>query len=111
LLLPQPRKKTIATSAGARLGSPQEVGRSIERDQALTAQARREREQIAAERDRFELTRDKALFALEALATVALLVSLAVLALANPSLLPALLLGGGGAGGIGLLLGRRSASS
>jgi hypothetical protein len=59
-----------------------------------------QREEVAADRDRFELTRDKIVFGCQlALAVLMLLVAGIVIVL-NPELAPFVLLGGGGIGGV-----------
>jgi uncharacterized membrane protein len=89
------------------LETPEECHRSEERDQALTSRAKRLREEVAADRDRFELTRDKIVFGLElALALAMLLVAVIVIAL-NPELAPFVLLGGSGIGGVTAAVKRR----
>lgn len=75
------------------------------RDQALITRAKREQEEVAAERAHFELTRDKIVFGFQlALAVVMTAAVMTALAL-NPELIPMAVLGGGGVGG--LLLRRR----
>lgn len=75
------------------------------RDQVLTSRAKRKQEEVAAERARFELIRDRIVFGFQlALAVVITVAGMTVLAL-NPELIPMALLGGGGVWG--LLLRRR----
>lgn len=98
MLLPPFRKKSDHPEAAPGLQTPDEVRQAEERDQALTSQARRRREEVAAERARFELTRDKIVFGVElGLAAIVITVTL-ILSVLNPHMLPAVLLSGGGVG-------------
>lgn len=58
-----------------------------------------QREEVAVDRDRFELTRDKVVFGFELALAVAMLLAAAVVIALNPELAPFVLLGGGGIGG------------
>lgn len=104
MLLPSPRRKLDQLEAPPPLETPEQVARSIERDQAFSVRTRRQREQTALERDRFELTRDKIIFGSELIGAVIALIVLVVLLAFNPELLPITLLSGGGLGGMGILL-------
>jgi hypothetical protein len=108
LLLPQSRKKSSQTDPELSLGTPDGVRRAEERDRALTARARRRREEIAAERAHFELTRDRITFGVELALGAAMLTVALVLSLLDPSLLPAVLLSGGGSGWLATRSRRRS---
>jgi len=111
LLLPHAHRKSPQADPRPRLGTPDQVRRSEERDEALSRRAERRRKEIAVERDRFELTRDKIVFCFELVAAAVLLVVLISQATSDPGLLRLLLLGGGGLGGVATLVRRRSASS
>jgi hypothetical protein len=100
LLLPQPNRKSRQVETPPRLETPEQVRRSEERDQALARRAQREREEIAVDRARFELTRDKIVFGLEMVVATLVVVAGLVAALRDPGTLPLLLLGGGGLGGV-----------
>lgn len=107
MLPSQLRKKAVAAPSNTGLDTPEQVARSIERDQALIVQARRERDQIATDRDRFELSRDKIVFGFEFAGTLMILIALLAVVVTDPKFLPISLLSGSGVGGIGLLLRRR----
>jgi uncharacterized membrane protein len=110
LLLPQPHKKSKQVDRPPRLETPEKCQRSEERSRARWQEIQVQREEVAADRDRFELARDKIVFGLElALVVVMLLVAVIVIAL-NPALAPVVLLGGSGVGGVTAVFKRRSAS-
>ncbi|HSS42606.1 MAG TPA: hypothetical protein VLK37_08685 [Solirubrobacterales bacterium] len=107
MLLPQPRRKPGRTSSTPHLETPEEVKRSEEFDQALVSRARRRQEEVAADRARFELNRDRTIFGFE-LVLVALVVAVGAVALAKGSeLMPLVMLGGGGVGGVAAIVKRR----
>lgn len=81
MLLPHPHRKAKEVEEPARLASPEECQRSEERDRALVSRARRRREEVAANRARFELTRDKIVFGFQ-LVSAAIALSAAVISLA-----------------------------
>lgn len=107
MLLPSPHKKSDQLQASPQLETPEQISLSVERDQALRVQAQRERDEIAVERDRFELDRDKVVFGFELIGAVLALIVLAALSVFNPELLPITLLSGGSLGGVGILLRKR----
>ncbi len=110
MLLPQSPKKSKQVDLPPPLETPEECRRAEERDEALTKRAKRREAEVAADRASFELTRDKVTFGIElALAVVVLMAVGAVLAF-NPELIPAVLLGGGGIGGVAAFLKRRPAT-
>lgn len=82
---------------------------SEERDQALMIRAKRRREEAAADRSCFDLTREKIIFGFEVTLTAASLMAFLVLLVVNPALLPLGLSGSSGCGSLLLLL-RRPAS-
>lgn len=91
-----------------RLETPEQARDSEARDQALTVRAKRRQEEVAVERARFELTRDKIVFSFSLmLAVVAAVVTVAV----HPESIPIALLGGGGLGGLAAVALRRSPKS
>ena len=104
----RPRKRV--ESVGQHLYDSEEIGRSIERDQALIVRTRRQREEIATDRDRFELTRDKIYLGVELISASVVLVSALSLCLVGHFFWGLTLLGGGG-GGLGWLLRKRGGGS
>ena len=107
MLLPQSPKKSKQVDLPPLLETPEECRRAEEQDQALTMRAKRREAEAAADRARFELSKDKLIFSLElALAAVALVAVVVFLAI-NPELIPVTLLGGGGLGGFAALLKRQ----
>jgi uncharacterized membrane protein len=110
LLLPQPHKKSKQVDLPPRLETPEECQRSEARSRARWHEIQLQREEVAADRDRFELARDKIVFSFElALAVIMVLAAVIVIAL-SPELAPFVLLGGGGIGGVATVLKRRSAA-
>jgi hypothetical protein len=108
LRLPQSHRKPVQLEAPPLLETPEQVRRSIERDQALCIRAQREREKIAVERDRFELTRDRVYLGVELVLLVIVLLVAAGLWLTAHETAALYLLGSGGiGGGVGLLVRRR----
>jgi hypothetical protein len=95
LLLPQLHRRSGQVETAAPLETPEQVARSIERDRALSIRARREREQTSSERDRFELTRDKIVFGLQAGLAIVVLAAALIILVINPELIPVTVLGGG----------------
>lgn len=108
MLLPQARKKSRQSDPALSLQTPDQVRQAEERDRALTRRARRRREEVAAERARFELTRDKIVFGFELVLTAIVVAVTLVLSALNSSLVPAVLLSGGGVGCFATLTRRRS---
>ena len=97
MLLPQSRKRSRQTDQKARpKTAAEEIRGSEERDRALLARAKRAQEEIAVERARFELARDKILFALGLAMSVLGLAALTVLLIVAPDALPPALLSGCG---------------
>src|SRR3954463_2714147 len=92
-----------------RLDTSEDCRLSVERDQALMVRAKRRREEIAADRDCFDLTREKIIFGFEAIITAPRLLAFLVLLVANPALLLLGLSGSSSCGSLLLLL-RRSMS-
>lgn len=95
MLLPSPRKRSDQLEAPLPLDTPEQVARSLERDQALRVRARRQREQTALERDRFELTRDKVYLAVELVVIMVLLVIAVASFLVGQREIAGVALGGG----------------
>jgi hypothetical protein len=111
MLLPQSPKKSKQADLQPPLETPEDCRRAEEQDQALTTRAKRREAEAAADRARFELTRDKITFSFEvAVTVVALMTAVVVLAL-NPELIPVALLGGGGIGGVVAFLKRNPSPS
>ena len=107
MLLPQPRRKLSQTHSAPPLETPEQVKRSEERDQALSGRARRELEEVVADRARFELSRDRIVFGFE-LILVAVAVAVGTVALVrDPELMPLVLLSGGGIGGVAAMVRRK----
>lgn len=110
MLLPQPRKKSNQADS-APLGTPDQVRQSEEQDQALACRAKREQQEVAVERDRFELKRDKIIFAFELLLAAIVVIAMLVALASDPGLLLTLLLGGGGLGCLAAFFRRRPVRS
>lgn len=108
MLLPQPHKRSVQVEASPQLETSEQIRLSVERDQALSVRARREREQTAVERDRFELTRDRVYLAVELTLLGIVLAVAAVLWLTAHEKAALCLLGSGGIGELGLLVRRRA---
>ena len=106
MLLPQHRRK-FTQDPPQELETPEQIQRSIERDRALIFKTRREREEIATDRVRFELNREKMLVGI----AMAALIALAVVLILNPQLIPVTLLGSGGLKILADLLSRPSGQS
>jgi hypothetical protein len=68
-----------------------------------------QREEVAVDRDRFELTRDQIIFRIELALAVTILLAAVIVIVLNPELAPFVLLGGGGIGGVATVLKRRAA--
>jgi hypothetical protein len=66
---PRHRRSIKQVEPPPRLETPDQVRRSEERDRALTRRAWRKQAEVAAERARFELARDRIVFVLWLLAT------------------------------------------
>lgn len=108
MLLPSPHKKSDQLEASPQLDTPEQIRLSVERDQALSIRAQRQREQTAVERDRFELTRDRIYLTVELVLLGVVLLVAAVLWLTAHEATALYLLGSGGiGGGLGLLVRRR----
>jgi hypothetical protein len=114
LLVPQPKRKLDQLEALPPLETPEQVQRSMESDLALNIRAQRRQEesaaasrQVAADRDHFELTRDKIIFGFQLVGAVATLIVALILVIVNPDLVRAAL-AGAGLGGLGVLLRRRA---
>lgn len=95
MLLPQSQRKTKQAGSPPPLETPEQISRSVERDEALIIQARCKREQIFADRDRFELVRDKIYLVVELAATTILLIIALASFIAGESKLAFSALGGG----------------
>lgn len=95
MLLPSPQRKSDQLEVRPQLETPEQIARSIERDQALSIQARRRREQTAAERDQFELTRDRIYLGVELVVIVLLLVIAVASLIAGQHGIAGVALGGG----------------
>lgn len=107
MLLPQSPKKSKQVDLPPSLETPEECRRAEERDKALRVRAKRRKEEAAADRARFELTRDKIVFGFQ-LAVAGIVFVGAVLVLAfNPESIPMALLGGGGIGGLAAFFKRK----
>jgi hypothetical protein len=103
LLLPQSLKRSRQTDREPRPRTATEILGSEERDHALLARAKRAQEEIAVERARFELIRDKILFVLGLALAAFAVVTLTVLLIVDPGALPPGLLSGYGLGCAALL--------
>lgn len=108
MLLPQPRRKSRKVDPAPRLETPEQVRSSEALDQALTTRAKRQQEEAAAERARFELTRDKIVFGFELTLAVLMATALVITLALDPGLIPLALLGGSGVGGLVAVARRRS---
>jgi hypothetical protein len=109
LLLQQARKKSKQVDLPPQLETPEDCQRSEEMSRARWLEIQVQREEVAANRDCFELTRDKFVFGFEVTLTAASFVAFLVLLVANPALLLLGLSGSSGCGSLLLLL-RRLAS-
>jgi len=96
LLLQRPAKKSNQVEdLPLQLETPEQIRLSVERDQALSIRAQRQREQTAVERDRFELSRDKIYLAVELVVIALLLVIAAISSIAGQREIAGVALGGG----------------
>lgn len=109
MLLPQSPKKSKQVDRPPPLETPEECRRAEERDQALTTRAQRREAEAAADRTRFELTRDKIVFSIELVVSLIVLLAVAAVSVLNPELIPVALLSGGGIGGVAVLRKRKTA--
>lgn len=100
MLLPQTPWKSKQVERPPSLETPEECRRAEERDQALMERAKRREAETAADRARFELTRDKVIFGLELAVSGIMIVAAGLFLAFNPDLAPVMLLGGGGIGGV-----------
>jgi hypothetical protein len=99
LLLPQHRRKSKQVDIPPRLETPDQVRRSEERDRALARRAWRKREEVSAERARFELARDRIVFGLQLILAAIGFLAVAVALVRDPDPMWLTLIGGGWIGG------------
>lgn len=100
MLLPQSPRKSRQADSPRPLETPEECRRAEERDQALTKRAKRREAEAAADRARFELSRDKVIFGIELVVAPVMLVVTVLFMAFNPELIPVTLVSGGGIGGL-----------
>jgi len=110
MLLPQ-SQKSKQVDLPPPLETPEECRRSEERDKALTRRAKRREAEAVADRTRFELTRDRIVFGIELVVSLALLMAAAVFLALNSELIPVTLLSSGGIGGVAVFRKRKSAEN
>jgi hypothetical protein len=94
LLLPPRPRKSKQLGLPPPLETLQDCRLAEERDRALTKRAKRLKSEAAADRARFELTRDKVVFAVELAVAMVALIAMVLALVANPGLIPMALVSG-----------------